>query len=145
VTVTPTPDGITVTDPIAIPFNFNKPYWLEAIACNDMSDASGAAIGAMCAVNTIGTSLYAVEILFATVDKLNEQYKQTGNVSPVNVTFETYEKFPGYDGESMFIDELYIVHRAFSLKSGGGLSAETLIYSRNTKSKYLHTQVEIDY
>ena len=126
----PVQGGIDVSDALAIPLDRNRPYWLQSIACNNNSANNGA----VCAVNTFGTVLIAFQRLFP------EQIKSKGN--QLTVSLQMYEKLAGFDGAMIFIDDEFIAHRVYNMKTGGNLTAYANIYSR-TSGNQLHTQIAI--
>jgi hypothetical protein len=68
----------------------------------------------------MGTVIYAVELPF--------------NNSNLQATvYETYNKLAGFDGDQMFVNEDYIVQRAFNLKNGE-VSVEAIVWCRLTYS-----------
>ena len=135
--LTPSTKGFVVSDPAMIKFDENKPYWLESIACANNGHHDGAHV----AINTIGTVLYAFDITFPKT-KL-EQMGQIRNT--INAKYETYQKFAGFDGSSMFLDEEFIVHRAFNLKTGGTLTVVADVYARTGKHMNLFSQIQINH
>jgi hypothetical protein len=88
----------------------------------------------MCVVNTFGTVLIAFQQLFPEGVSSNEQIGQT--------RLQMYEKLSGFDGSSLFIDDEFIAHRVFNMKTGGNLTAYANIYSR-VSSNQVHTQIAI--
>lgn len=133
--LTPTNHGIDVSGITTLPFDTKKPYWLESISCQNSTVESQA----ICAVNTIGTVIYVVDIVFPK----NRADKIRWMRTPRAIKYETYEKFAGFDGHTMFVDEDFLVHRAFSLKSGS-LSLVANVYARDYKKAQLHTQIQIN-
>jgi hypothetical protein len=104
---------------------------MQSIACNNKENGTGA----ICAFNTIGTVIYAIEYKFPSQVEMNDGYKF--------IVYETYEKLAGFDGSHMFIDENFIVQKAWHLKSGG-LSVVANVWCRDTSNEQLHTQVTIN-
>lgn len=53
-----------------------------------------------------------------------------------------YEKLAGFDGAVLYIDDEFIVHRVFNMKTGGNLTAFANVYSR-VSSNQVHTQIAV--
>jgi len=121
---------IDVSKETPIPFDNKKSYWLSNVSCTGKVNK----LGVLCAFNTFGTVIYVSEI----------RYPPSADYSAVDLTvFEIYEKLAGFDGSDLFIDESYLVQKAWHLKSGG-FSLVANVWCRDTHNSDLHTQVSIN-
>ena len=87
----------------SVPFDTNHRRALDSISCV-LDDTKK---GAMCAMNTMGTQIYAIDISFP--PKRSERVLSGLDMIELGlIRYETYQKLAGWDGDELFITDKYI-------------------------------------